>query len=153
MIPTGQNEQMWVNIDRVAEYNNTIVKWIDLIKQNEKEKLNVLIGSNVDHVGNYSVSNGVKMSHSESYNATMSSVFYIKGLDVGGNVTSAFGKFSTLTTKAGEQLAGQLENLTNLWAQPDAIAEPLETIAIANKTILQVFLIFKFNLKEELIIR
>ena len=126
VIPTGQNEQLWVDIDRVAEYNNTIVKWINLIKQNEKEKLNVLIGSDVDHVGNYSVSNGVKMSHSESYNATMSSVFYIKGLDVGGNVTSAFGKFSTLTTKAGEQLAGQLENLTNLWAQPDAIAEPLE---------------------------
>jgi hypothetical protein len=125
VIPTGTEEKQWVNIDRVAEYNNTIVKWINLIKQNEKEKLNVLIGSDVDHVGNYSVSNGVKMSHSESYNATTSSVFYFKGLDLGGNVTSALGKMSTLTAKAGEQLAGQLANLSNLWAQPDGNPHPL----------------------------
>ena len=117
VIPTGQNQQMWVNIDRVAEYNNTIVKWIDLIKQNEKEKLNVLIGSDVDHVGNYSVSNGVKMSHSESYNATTSSVFYMKGLDVGGNVTATNHLFSTMKELGEAALSQQIAQLTQFWGE------------------------------------
>ena len=115
VIPTGQDEQMWVNIDRVAEYNNTIVKWIDLIRQNEKEKINVLIGSDVNHVGNYSVSNGVKMSHSESYNASTSSVFYFKGLDVSGNVTATNHLFSTMKGLGEAALSQQVAQLTQFW--------------------------------------
>ena len=70
LIPTGTEESMWINVDRVSEYNETIAKWLDLLVQNEKEKINVMDGINADLVGNYTVSNGVKMSHSESYNAT-----------------------------------------------------------------------------------
>ena len=127
VIPTGTEDKMWVDVDRVKEYNDAILQWINLIQQNEKEKLKVLIGSDVNHVGNYSVSNGVKLSHSESYDAGYSSVFYFQGLDVGAQLTSGKGLFSTLSDKAGQQLAGQLTNLRNRMGDnnPD-VAKPLE---------------------------
>ena len=66
--PTGVDlPSEWINIDRVAEYNAMMTQWIDLIKQNEKEKLSVMYGINADTVGNYSISNGLKESHSETY--------------------------------------------------------------------------------------
>ena len=127
VIPTGTEDKMWVDVDRVKEYNDAILQWINLIQQNEKEKLKVLIGSDVNHVGNYSVSNGVKLSHSESYDAGYSSVFYFQGLDLGAQLTSGKGLFSTLSDKAGQQLAGQLTNLRNRMGNnnPD-VAKPLE---------------------------
>jgi hypothetical protein len=70
IIPTGTEESMWIDVDRVSEYNETIAKWLDLLIKNEKEKITVMDGINADLVGNYTVSNGVKLSHSESYNAT-----------------------------------------------------------------------------------
>lgn len=117
VIPTGQNEQMWVDIDRVSEYNNTIVKWINLIKQNEKEKLNVLIGSDVNHVGNYSVSNGVKMSHSESYDAGYSSAFYMKDFNLGGTVTGTNHFLSTLIDQGAAALSRELSNLNQFYEE------------------------------------
>lgn len=127
VIPTGTEDKIWVDVDRVKEYNDAILQWINLIQQNEKEKLKVLIGSDVNHVGNYSVSNGVKLSHSESYDAGYSSVFYFTGIDLGGQITSGKGLFSTLSDKAGQQLAGQLTNLRNLMGNNNPnVAKPLE---------------------------
>ncbi len=110
VLPTGDSENMWINVDRVAEYNTTIGLWLDLIRQNEKEKIDVLMGNNADHVGNYSVSNGVKLSHTESYNASYSSLYWITGLGVGGNITSGLSLPSTLVTQAGETLASELQH-------------------------------------------
>ena len=88
--PTG--ETPWMEVNRVAEYNNMIASWMNLIAQNEKEKLTVMAGVNADLVDTYFVSNGVKLSHTETYDAVENHAFKIDG--VGFNPSTA------LTTKS-----------------------------------------------------
>ena len=66
LYPNGKNTK-WINIDDVALYNKQILSWVNIIKQNEREKLGVTYGVNADLVDNYSISNGLKVSHSETY--------------------------------------------------------------------------------------
>ena len=78
--PTG--ETPWMKVNQVEMYNNTIASWMELIAQNEKEKLTVMAGVNADLVQNYFVSNGVKLSHSETYDAVENHAFKIDGLNM-----------------------------------------------------------------------
>ena len=78
--PTGQTP--WMKVNQVEMYNNTIASWMELIAQNEKEKLTVMSGVNADLVQNYFVSNGVKMSHSETYDAIENHAFKMDGLNM-----------------------------------------------------------------------
>ncbi len=95
--PTN-SDKPWMKVDKVDEYNNTIASWLALIAQNEEEKISVLAGVNADLVGNYFVSNGVKLSHSDSYNAVENHAFKIDGLGV--NPSSAL---TTLSVAAKAQ--------------------------------------------------
>ena len=125
VIPTSDKDSLWIDVDRIAEYNNAIDKWVGLIRQNEKEKLQVMIGSDVDYVGNYSVSNGVKLSHTESYDAAYSDVFYVSGIGVGGNVSLTKHLPSTLLREANSAILQQLTNLENRYGgggNPDPFA-------------------------------
>ena len=74
LYPNGESSE-WMNVDDVALYNQQIQNWIDLIRQNEQQKIAVIYGVNADLVGNYSVSNSVKQSHSESYDFGATSSF------------------------------------------------------------------------------
>lgn len=76
--PTGVTP--WMKVNQVEMYNNTIATWLDLIEDNEKEKLTVMAGVNADLVKNYFVSNGVKLSYSETYDAVENHSFKIDGL-------------------------------------------------------------------------
>ena len=76
--PTGVTP--WMKVNQVEMYNNTIASWLDLIEDNEKEKLTVMAGVNADLVKNYFVSNGVKLSYSETYDAVENHSFKIDGL-------------------------------------------------------------------------
>ncbi|MBQ6777508.1 MAG: hypothetical protein IJP52_04275 [Paludibacteraceae bacterium] len=76
--PTGVTP--WMKVNQVEMYNNTIASWLNLIEDNEKEKLTVMAGVNADLVKNYFVSNGVKLSYSETYNAVENHSFKIDGL-------------------------------------------------------------------------
>ena len=95
--PTN-SDKPWMKVDKVDEYNTTIASWLALIAQNEEEKISVLAGVNADLVGNYFVSNGVKLSHSDSYNAVENHAFKIDGLGV--NPSSAL---TTLSVAAKAQ--------------------------------------------------
>ncbi len=107
IIPTGDSEKMWIDVDRVAEYNSTIKKWLDLIAKNEDEKINVLGGNKAEHIGNYSVSNGVKMSYNETYNAT--GTYSWKWTGLGSGFT---GNFETLfVTQTAEALTEEMTQL------------------------------------------
>ena len=86
------DETPWMKVNRVEEYNEAIRSWLKLIADNEKEKLTVMAGVNADLVGNYFVSNGVKLSHSETYNATENHAFKWDGLGLDPS--------SALTTKS-----------------------------------------------------
>ena len=92
IIPTGDSDKMWIDVDRVSEYNTQIKKWLDLIAKNEEEKINVLGGNKAEHIGNYSVSNGVKMSYSNTYNAVGTYSWKWTGLGAGltGNFETLF---------------------------------------------------------------
>ena len=88
--PTGQTP--WMVVDRVEEYNNAILNWMNLIAKNEKEKATVMAGVNADSVKTYFISNGVKLSYSETYNAVENHAFIMDGFGI--NPTSL------LTTKS-----------------------------------------------------
>ncbi len=107
IIPTGDSEKMWIDVDRVAEYNATIKKWLDLIAKNEDEKINVMGGNKAEHIGNYSVSNGVKMSYNETYNAT--GTYSWKWTGLGSGFT---GNFETLfVTETAEAMTKEMNAL------------------------------------------
>jgi len=125
VIPTGDSEKMWANVDRVKEYNSTIAGWLKLIRQNEDDKYNVLTNINADHVGNYSVSNGVKLSHTESYDAMYSNVFYLTGMGGSFDITIGENLPSALLAEGNEALAGQMQNFVNMWAG-DNSADPFD---------------------------
>ena len=96
--PTGVTP--WMKVDRVEEYNKTILSWLGLIAQNEKEKIAVLSGLDADLIDTYFVSNGVKLSHTETYNAVENHAFKIDGLQ--------FNPSSALTTLS---ITDQLDDL------------------------------------------
>ena len=105
--PTN-SDKPWMKVDKVEEYNNTIASWLALIAQNEEEKISVLAGVNADLVDNYFVSNGVKLSHSESYNAVENHTFKIDGLGVNPssalNTLSVAAKAQKITASAAAAL-------------------------------------------------
>ena len=109
--PTN-SDKPWMKVDKVDEYNNTIASWLALIAQNEEEKISVLAGVNADLVDNYFVSNGVKLSHSESYNAVENHAFKIDGLGV--NPSSALTTLS-VAAKAGRITASAAAALRALY--------------------------------------
>ena len=125
VIPTGDSEKMWASVDRVKEYNSTIAGWLKLIRQNEDDKYNVLTNINADHVGNYSVSNGVKLSHTESYDAMYSNVFYLTGMGGSFDITIGENLPSALIREGNDALAGQMQNFVNMWAG-DNSADPFD---------------------------
>lgn len=110
--PYGKDSN-WVHINEVASYNNQIMNWTNLIKQNEKEKLTLINGMNSDLVGNYSVSSGVKTSYSETYDysSTIAYRWDLPGLGLSGNFAK---DFSRTISGAGENVARMLENFYNL---------------------------------------
>ena len=117
VIPAGDDADMWIKVDRVSEYNKAIEEWLKLIRTNEEEKLNVLYGSKADHVGNYSVSNGVKLTHTDTYDASYSNVYWITGIGSGFDFTSSLKSLEQLTANASKDFANQLQNFTKLWGQ------------------------------------
>ena len=112
IIPSKDSASMWVNIDRVAEYNSTIFSWLDIIQENEKEKITVFDKVNADLVGNYSVSNGVKQTHTETYNATTLWSFKIGG---GGSPNANLTTLKMGTGKQTRQLSSAIDQLKQLY--------------------------------------
>lgn len=111
IIPTGDSEKMWIDVDRVAEYNTTIKKWLDLIAKNEEEKINVLGGNKAEHIGNYSVSNGVKMSYSNTYDAV--GTYSWKWTGLGSGLT---GNFETLFVSQDlKGMGNEMKEMRNLF--------------------------------------
>ena len=79
----------WVNVDEVEQYNKLILNWVDLIRQNEQEKLTVKYGVNADQVGNYSISNSIRQSYSETYNYSSTIALrwdYLSSAGAGGSL-------------------------------------------------------------------
>ena len=104
--PTGQTP--WMKVNQVEMYNNTIASWLGLIAQNEKEKLTVMAGVNADLVKNYFVSNGVKLSYSETYDAVENHAFKIDGLSM--NPSTA------LTTRSVQNASSNaIQSAINVW--------------------------------------
>ena len=63
--------------DEVAGYNRAIAGWINVMIQNENEKINAIHGYGRNKVGNWSVSGGSKVSYSESYEYSNSHSKYV----------------------------------------------------------------------------
>ena len=115
--PSDVTDSIWLNVDKVAEYNNTIASWAKLIADNEYEKISVLNGSNADLVGNYSISNGVSLSHSETYQSTRSIVIKWDGLTTGVNGDVVTKNMQSAVDAASETLANQLQALVQKMVQ------------------------------------
>ena len=125
--PTGQTP--WIEVNRVAEYNNMIAGWLKIIAQNEKEKLTVMAGVNADLVKNYFVSNGVKLSYSETYNAVENHAFVIDGFGI--NPTSLLTTKSITNSLQGVSDAASraLNAITEITADDNAVGlQPTEVI-------------------------
>jgi len=112
LYPNGKNTN-WIDIDEVASYNKQILNWINLIKQNEREKLTLMSGVNADSVGTYSVSSGVKLSHSETYD--YSSTIAYRWDFPGGNLSGTFAtKFASALSGVSENITRMITNFVNL---------------------------------------
>ena len=117
IIPSKDSASMWVNIDRVAEYNSAIFDWLSIIQENEEEKITVFNNVNADLVGNYSVSNGVKQTHTETYNATTLWSFKLTGL--GGGLNTNIQAFGMGTAKQKWQFSQAIDQLKQLYDFPN----------------------------------
>ena len=113
LYPNGKNTN-WINIDDVAGYNQQILNWISLIKQNEREKLTLMNGVNADLVGNYSVSSGVKTSHSETYDysETIAYRWDFPGGSASGNFMTNFSKVLNSGNAKVVEMIGRLVQFT-----------------------------------------
>ena len=114
LYPNGKNTN-WIDIDEVKSYNQQIINWISLIRENEREKLTLMSGVNADSVGNYSVSSGVKVSHSETYDYS-TTIAYRWDFPGGGGSGTFMTNFSKLITGAPATIAQKLASLVNLVA-------------------------------------
>ncbi len=112
VIPSNDSISEWVDIDRVEEYNSTIYSWLEIIRENEKEKITVFDKVNADLVGNYSVSNGVKQTHTETYNATTTWAFKLGG---GGSPNANLTTLKMGTGKQTRQLSQAIDQLKQLY--------------------------------------
>jgi len=130
IIPSGDKASEWVDIDRVAEYNSTIFSWLDIIQENEKEKITVFDKVNADLVGNYSVSNGVKQTHTETYNATTLWSFKIGG---GGSPNANLTTLKMGTGKQTRQLSSAIDQLRQLYNfREDNLNQPVAKNGLSN---------------------
>ena len=111
IIPTGDKDSLWLKVDRVAQYNTTIASWVKLIADNEYEKISVLAGANADLVGNYSISNGVSLSHTDTYESTRSVVIKWEGLTAGFNADLVTKNMTNAVDAASQTMADQLQAL------------------------------------------
>ncbi len=68
LLPAGYNPQL-VYPDEIDAYNRQITDWMDILINNEKEKISALYGNNAETVGNWSVSGGTQTTHTETYEA------------------------------------------------------------------------------------
>ncbi|MBR6829898.1 MAG: hypothetical protein IKM83_04745 [Paludibacteraceae bacterium] len=107
--PTGQTP--WMKVNQVEMYNNTIASWLGLIEQNEQEKITVMAGVNADLVKNYFVSNGVKLSYSETYNAVENHAFKIDGLSINPSTALTTPSVGNAAQKMSNAAAAALRSL------------------------------------------
>ena len=107
--PTGQTP--WMKVNQVEMYNNTIASWLGLIEQNELEKITVMAGVNADLVKNYFVSNGVKLSYSETYNAVENHAFKIDGLSINPSTALTTPSVGNAAQKMSNAAAAALRSL------------------------------------------
>ena len=101
----------WMKRDKVDEYNNTILSWIGLIRDNEKEKIFVMDGVNADLVDNYAISNGVKVTHSETYEATHTQAFRWDAINLSAKATINSTNIAGYIKNASSQVKDALNNL------------------------------------------
>ena len=93
-------KKVWPN--EVEAYTKQISDWIDILVQNESEKVEALYAYQGEEVGSWSVSDGTTASHSDSYTLAHTAKDYYKfpGIDLDWNGVSKY--FSKLGTSAME---------------------------------------------------
>ncbi len=97
-----------VQADEVAGYNNAIAGWINVMIQNENEKINAIHGYGRNVVGNWSVSGGSKVSYSENYEYSNAYSKYVDYPGASGNLGQ--GLIASLGNIFGQTVASMIEN-------------------------------------------
>lgn len=92
--------------DKIAEYNRTIAGWITILVRNETEKINAIHGGKGKKVGQWSISGGSKITHSESYE--YSNTYTTKVDFPGGSVKMGQDIISSIKNVFGNTIAKQV---------------------------------------------
>ena len=104
LTPTGSGK---IYDDEVAAYNRQIAGWVHIMVQNEAEKINAIHGGKSKKVGQWSVSGGAKMSHSESYE--YSNTYTTKVDYPGASIKMGQGIIATLVNAFGNTVANKID--------------------------------------------
>ena len=111
LYPNGVSNK-WLEIDDVDLYNKQILKWVDLIRKNEEEKIQLQKGTNCDVVQTYAISDGAKQSYSETYEHSNTVTYYWNYPGVSPTANIQLKSFAKYMDKASSTFTNQLATLT-----------------------------------------
>ena len=111
LYPNGVSNK-WLEIDDVDLYNKQIMKWVELIRKNEEEKIQLQKGTNCDVVQTYAISDGAKQSYSETYEHSNTVTYYWNYPGVSPTANIQLKSFAKYMDKASSTFTNQLAILT-----------------------------------------